>query len=266
MDSVSHVYFAYRLHQVSKTQTQALACSLFPQVDRQPPYFHRLYAHSIAQIPILGPLGVDIVWNNDSENISRNPKTHVHARFIEEKGRFLSYLQRVSETLSIPPFSSHPPDYLSMVMSYLSHLYLDTFNNPLQPFTPNTPHICCQMSLWKQLNPIVFRVNLYAPSTIARFHKEMFLEGEWNQTIEPHALVHALLQKTADTCMFPLDEDLVTRAYQHLNIGDLPTVEERSVALDFLEGLEQQIITLTLQLSQETPAEEGFRVPLPTQM
>lgn len=266
MDSVSHVYFAYRLHQVSNTQPQALACSLFPQVDRKPPYFHRLYAHSIAQIPVLGPLGVDLVWNNNSEQTSPSPTTNVHTRFLEEKDRFLSYLQRVSEVFSIPTFSSDPPDYLSTVMSYLSHLYLDTFNNPLQPFTPNTPHICCQMSLWKQLNPIVFRVNLYAPGTIARFHKEMFLDGEWNLTIEPHALIHALLQKTADTCMFPLDEGLITRAYQHLSIGDLPTLEERSVALDFLEGLEQQIVALTLQLSQEPPTEEGFRVPLPTSM
>jgi len=266
MDSTSHVYFAYRLHQVSKTQTQALVCSLFPQVDRQPPYFHRLYAHSVAQIPILGPLGVAIVWNHDSGHTPPTPTTNIHTRFSEEKNRFLSYSSLVSKAFSGSTISSEPPDYLSTVISYLSHIYLDTFNNPVQAFTPNIPHVCCQMSLWKQLDPIAFRVNLYAPSTIARFHRDMFLNGEWDQSIEPHALVHALIQKTADTCMESLDNNFITRVYQYLHIGDLPTLEERTVALDFLRELEDKIIALTIQLSQNPPTEERFRVPLPPLM
>lgn len=261
MDSTSHVYFAYRLHQVTKTQTHALVCSLFPQVDREPPYFHRLYAHSVAQIPILGPLGTDIVWNRES---APPATTHIHERFYGETERFMSYLKRTSEVFSLPEMPSTPPDYLSVVMSYLSHIYLDTFNNPVQAFTPNTAHVCCQMDLWQQLDPIAFRVNLYAPSTIARFHEAMFIDGEWDLTIEPHAIVYALLQKTADTCMVSIDDELVTRAYQHLNIGDLPTQEERSVALDFIQTLEEKIIDLTLKLSQNPPTEERFRVPLPT--
>src|SRR5947207_7573076 len=61
MDSLTHVYFAWRLAEVSGTDKASAYAALFPQIDRNPPYFHRLYAHNFALARDLTKIGQEVM-------------------------------------------------------------------------------------------------------------------------------------------------------------------------------------------------------------
>src|SRR5947208_11539039 len=70
MDSLTHVYFAWRLAEVSGTDKASAYAALFPQIDRNPPYFHRLYAHSFALARDLTKIGQEVLTT-----------AHIHMQF-----------------------------------------------------------------------------------------------------------------------------------------------------------------------------------------
>src|SRR3989449_3439095 len=127
MDSLTHVYFAWRLAEVSGTDKASAYAALFPQIDRNPPYFHRLYAHNFALARDLSRIGQEVMATGKIPPKFKD--NYAWKRFLEERPRILSYRQKFSAAAGRPP---PPPgaDALSGSPAYPS---------PTHSPTPSTP-------------------------------------------------------------------------------------------------------------------------------
>ncbi|PYO71265.1 MAG: hypothetical protein DMD64_15185, partial [Gemmatimonadetes bacterium] len=116
MDSLTHVYFAWRLAEVSGTDPGSAYAALFPQIDRNPPYFHRLYAHNFALARELGRIGQEVMATGKIP--PRFKDNYAWKRFLEERPRIVAYREKFAEAagVSLPPPGT---DVLSGAIAYL---------------------------------------------------------------------------------------------------------------------------------------------------
>src|SRR5436309_743693 len=92
MDSLTHVYFAWRLAEVSGTDKASAYAALFPQIDRNPPYFHRLYAHNFALARDLTKIGQEVMASGKIP--TRFKENYAWKRFLQERPRILAYREK----------------------------------------------------------------------------------------------------------------------------------------------------------------------------
>ena len=187
MDSLTHVYFAWRLAEVSGTDKASAYAALFPQIDRNPPYFHRLYAHNFALARELSKIGQEVMATGRIP--AKFKENYAWKRFLQERPRILSYRRKFSDASGLP-LPAPGTDGLSGAIAYLSHIYFDTYNNPVQAFLPDVVHSCAQVGLWKAMNPVAFRLSLYESDNIEAFRKRLYFSSLWEARLEPHALAY----------------------------------------------------------------------------
>lgn len=261
MDSLTHVYFAWRLADISGTDNASAYAALFPQIDRNPPYFHRLYAHNFALAKDLSSIGQEVMATGEVP--ARYKDNYAWKRFLEERPRILSYRDKFSEATGVS-LPSPGADALSGAIAYLSHIYFDTYNNPVQAFLPEVVHSCAQVKLWKRLNPVAFRLSLYESDNIEAFRKRLYFSALWDARLEPHALAYALISQTARSCFVKVSPRLVKTMYDGLGIGERPDAKDLRDATEFMREKEALTIKLTLEYGRKEPHLKRFdRPPLP---
>ena len=261
MDSLTHVYFAWRLAEVSGTDPGSAYAALFPQIDRNPPYFHRLYAHNFALARELGRIGQEVMATGKIP--PRFKDNYAWKRFLEERPRIVAYREKFAEAagVSLPPPGT---DVLSGAIAYLSHIYFDTYNNPVQAFLPEIVHSCAQVKLWQSLDPVAFRLSLYQSDHIEAFRRRLYFSSLWDARLEPHALAYALIAQTARTCFVKVPPRVVASTYKAIGIGEPPDARELREATDFIREKEDLTIRLTLEYGRMKPRLKRFdRPPLP---
>ncbi|MGH2751649.1 MAG: hypothetical protein ACRDK3_12365, partial [Actinomycetota bacterium] len=135
MDSLTHVYFAEKLLKIVGGDRSASVASLFPQIDREPAYFHRMYGHPFFNIARLSEVGTEVY--RKGEIPPEHAGVYEWERFLADRPRMLTFAQQFeSETgTSISPLGA---DKLDVILGYVSHTYQDIFNNPMQAFLPNS--------------------------------------------------------------------------------------------------------------------------------
>src|SRR5262245_657820 len=99
MDSLTHLHFAGRLLGVADLDQAALACALFPQLDRVPAYYHRLYAHQFAQIPRMIEAAIASDWWSE-DYVARTTGDYFTRRLAEDRARILRYVRSYQESIS----------------------------------------------------------------------------------------------------------------------------------------------------------------------
>lgn len=192
MDSRSHVEFALRL--LPKSYETAALTSLFPQIDRRPATLHRNYAHHLPKVRSLVRVG----WASligDSELAAKSwfptkeEESYVASRFRDETERIRSYLDvKMPQTIG--------SDFVSAAeMAYVSHLYLDTFNQPVQAFTPSRSVVSGQFELWDRVGD--FRYRLYVQGVVEELRKDWLKSSIWNTTFTVSEMTHAMITRLA---------------------------------------------------------------------
>jgi hypothetical protein len=171
MDSRTHVELSRRLVAAAGGPEGAAIAALFPQVDRHPPTLHRLHAHNVHRARPIVRLGLALLSGG------RPPEQadpYERERFESEAPRFKDYLR---EPLGAAPPAEGPEATEAALMAFVSHLYLDTFNQPVQPFAPTSVYCAGQWELWQALGD--FRKRLYTTGLIDSLRDRLFAEGVW---------------------------------------------------------------------------------------
>src|SRR6266480_754455 len=107
MDSLTHVYFAHKLLQMAGANKSAAVCSLFPQIDRQPAYFHRMYGHPFLQISRLADIGSQVYRTGAvATNLAGD---YAAERFLQERDRMIGYVRQF-EAETGQRISNYDPD------------------------------------------------------------------------------------------------------------------------------------------------------------
>jgi hypothetical protein len=254
VDSLTHIYFAEKLLKITGGDRSAAVCSLFPQIDRQPAYFHRMYGHPYFQLRRLAPIGTDVYKHGPDADEA--PDAYARTRYEQERPRMQSFVREYEEETgtSISPFD---PDPVSVLVSYASHTYQDIFNNPMQGFLPHATYPSGKWDLWRDLGGIDFRAVLYEPGNIDAFRREFFGDSLWETRLDPVAVVKAMVQRTAAAAAVPIPDEIVAAAFESLELGDAGG-RELADAEAFLVEHEQLLTRLTRQYSTpKVPAGAG---------
>src|SRR2546425_4592806 len=99
MDSWTHVYFAWRLAEISGTAPASASAALFPQIDRNPPYFHRLYAHNFALARDLSKIGQEVMATGKIP--AKFKDNYAWKRFRQERPRIVAYREKFSAAAGV---------------------------------------------------------------------------------------------------------------------------------------------------------------------
>ncbi len=240
MDSLTHLYFAHRLLSASSLDTSAAICGLFPQIDRIPAYFHRLYAHPFSQMKRLGAIGSYVVQKQTIKNGLE--QDYEWRRFLEELPRMKRLIDEF-EGLSGNSLSNFSADPLSVTLAVVSHTYNDTFNNPVQAFLPQWVYPSGRWQLWSEVHGINFRTVLYSTENISALRDEFFQREKWNLKLDAASLISAMINRTAEACALPVPKDIVDTTFNSLGT-------EVRVRRSDVENAEQILIAKEHELSQ----------------
>ena len=82
MDSQTHVEFADKLLGLSRQHPAYAVASLFPQIDRYPHVFHRMYAHTVFKAARLAQTGLRVLSQDGGPD---NTHAYEVQRFQEER-------------------------------------------------------------------------------------------------------------------------------------------------------------------------------------
>ena len=229
MDSLTHIYFATRLLSMAEGDPSAAVCSLFPQMDREPAYLHRMYAHPFFQMARLAEIGAYVYKTGRMrEGLEEDFDWR---RFYDDLPRMKWFAQQFeNETQQV--ISKFEPDRLSILIAYVSHTYQDVFNNPMQAFLPRWVYPSGQWELWAELNNIDFRLVLYARENISALREEVFGAPLWTAKVPGVALIRAMVSRTAAAGILEVPQPVIDQAFDsleldpHVNPSDLKMAEE----------------------------------------
>lgn len=244
MDSHTHVVLASRLLALCGSRKPLQIVSLFPQIDRSPPTLHRMYAHTVFKTRELTEIGLHLLNHPDpTAAAARFDNQFAVRRFSEERGRILSYLK--SETWDQAARLS-APERDAALMAYVSHLYLDTYNQPTQPFAPASIYCSGQWRLWEELGE--FRLKLYTTPVIDELRHELFSQAWWDNApaFAPAILTQAMLIRMCDFSLDLIPVTLIAPGMQALGFEPASESETR-LACEFLEVFEHCLFDLHLR-------------------
>lgn len=193
MDSQTHIELAVKIVEAVGGCSKTAIGSLFPQIDRNPPTLHRLYAHNVFKARSINRFGLKFLTKT---NFTAQEKTTFEfERFQAESSRFQSYLEKIPAT---DEFTFSSEDELTSLVSFVSHLYLDTFNQPTQPFAPLNIYCSGQWELWKELGE--FRLRLYTTDIIHSLRHDLFENPLWSawKNLDSVALIQAMMSRMCD--------------------------------------------------------------------
>lgn len=235
MDSKTHVEYALRLirpfaSEATSNQAAAFA-SLFPQIDRTPATLHRNYAHQVIKTKPLVKVGYEVLTKKNGEISSYDVK-----RFQAEAIRIRNYLPHVTINEDC---LDHEDFVKAANLSFLSHLHLDTFNQPVQAFVPFESYCSGQWELWNKIGD--FRYPLYVQGRVEELRYEWLESRMWKESFDLSILTAALLQRLSDLSLKAIDPKTLDLAFDHFGVRPL---QKNHFCLEWLRELENELCEL----------------------
>jgi len=229
MDSRTHVELANRLLLSCNASQELTLASLFPQIDRWPHTLHRMYAHNVFKAKSITEIGLHVLADETWED---ETNAYEVKRFKDERQRYLSYL---SESSWRPGLGLDERE--AALMSYVSHIYLDTYNQPAQPFAPLSVYCSGQWSLWEKLGD--FRRTLYTTHVITELRADLFSDRFWNSmpAMSANSLTQAMLVRMCQHSLDKIGEEVIPVAMRALALESCPPAALHT-AVEFLREFE----------------------------
>lgn len=243
MDSRTHVELSRRLVAAVGGPEGAAIAALFPQVDREPPTLHRLHAHNVQRARPITELGLALLSGALPPDGS---DPYERQRFQTEAPRFHAYLRG---PLGAPPMAGGTDATEPALMAFVSHLYLDTFNQPVQPFAPAAVFCAGQWSLWQALGD--FRKRLYTTPLIETLRQQLFADAVWTNLRgrSVAALTEGMLLRLCALSRGDLPAVLAEQAMEMMGLTRDAPARVRA-AVDLLSFVEERIRAHHLQCLQ----------------
>ena len=245
VDSETHVVLARHLLRVCDLPQTSCRAALYPQLDRQPAYFHRNIAHNLF---VLSDVLIASRTKSELSDWKEAPdlQTYYSIRLTHEKARINRWIEKTKSGEE----DNRPAERIGDVLGYISHLYNDTFNNPVQAFVPNMPMPSGQWSLFAKRSPGYLRWHLYLkPGVIEDIRLSHFASSEWkNLDFKASALIYAMIRRLAALADHADDNELINAASDALQLSSSEVIHANvQVCEDFLLWHERDLMQRILQ-------------------
>jgi len=284
MDWGTHIVLASKILEVCGLDKGASIYSDLPAIDSKPPEFHRVYAHILENQPVILDAARDIFQNEltmrrdfgglnkflggkiikleaqlanapSKERRKLEQRIYAYTRIVEDAPEFLKLVDQASNSLNESRIASLSADKLSAGVSVITHIFFDTFNNPVQAFLPYSSLASAQWDLWDSIDYLGFRENFYRDENINRFRKEVADDSIWDVKLNPKALLKAMIIRVGEQGRPPIPYkviDWVIRKFlRYIDINEYQRVDKE---IKFLRRLEDRIKEI---ISRDFPKEEG---------
>ncbi len=225
--------------------SSASVFSVFPSIDNVPIHYHRVYEHSFPKLKDLKNKGFDVFKYSKMEGCDYETK-----RLVEEKEHFLEMLK-----ISMPIvcdnglFDFQNLDDISVDIALVSHLYFDTFNNPVQAFVPDNVYCSAQWDFWKSINYDKYRIKLADKSFLRDFRAGLANLEVWRRKIETVSVIKSMAIRLVEQ-MVPPQSVNCEMYLKALNSKVCFNVNKESLnnALEFCHSCENQIAEMIRSL------------------
>jgi hypothetical protein len=250
MDSRTHIEFALKLMEAVGAPPPIAIASLFPQIDRHPPTLHRLYAHNVFKAKSITFIGLRFFSAGDFSLAEK--QSFEYARFTAENSRLGQYAEGLPRPAGAAPLTAYPE---AALLAFVSHLYLDTYNQPTQPFAPLNIYCSGQWELWKKLGD--FRLRLYTTDAIHHLRRDLFGQSLWAQweNLDAAAVIQAMMARMCGFSEGKLPLSLVEEGLKALG---LPKAQPEKVSssielLQEFEGVLNELHQAYLPALEDSP-------------
>ena len=273
MDWGTHVILASKILGICGLEKGAAIYSNLPAIDSKPPEYHRVYAHILESQPdildaALVILGSKAAQDRDFQELSQiadsriseyqreleraststeirdcERKIYAYSRIVEEAPSFIDLADKARSLLNDEEVGSVSQDKMSAGVSLITHIFFDTFNNPVQAFLPYSSIASAQWDLWDEIDYLRFREEFYKEKNITMFRREIANDDIWNVKLKPEALIKAAIIRVGEqgrpSIPYEAIDWVIRKFMRYMDIDEYQRVDRE---IKFLRLLEQKII------------------------
>lgn len=277
MDWGTHVVLAAKLLESCGLDKGGAIYSNLPVIDIKPAHYHRVYAHILENQREILDVALDVLGGKelavrdfdglnsratkvvdalraklqaaiaqaDRERIERT--IYAYLRITEEAPEFVSLAEKARDLLEDDQVGRFSNDKLSACVALVSHLYFDSFNNPVQVFLPMSSLCSAQWAFWDKVDYMRFRGEFYKEENIVPFRKTIAANGAWNVQLKPGALVKAMIIRLGEMGQPAIEYEVVDwgirRFLRYMGFDDYQRAVEE---LQFCKSIEKEITDLII--------------------
>ncbi len=230
MDWGTHVVLAAKLLESCDLDKGSAIYSVIPVIDKEPPHFHRVYAHILANQPEFLDVAMEVfgcqeVKDRDFPALRKRVegevqdlrrklesmqsdgydarhhienKIYAYKRIVEETPIFIRHADAAVDIVGDENIRNISRHKMSAAVSLLSHIYFDLWNNPVQVFLPESSYCSGQWEFWTNIDYMKFRSEFYKPQSINAFRKEIAASPVWNKKLAPEAMIKAMIIRVGE--------------------------------------------------------------------
>lgn len=242
MDHVTHLVMVYKLLKSCRCDPGSSIYSVLPALDREPAHFHRVYAHVISNFPRMLINATHIFCDDWPLDLHLDENSYEFERISVDSEYYLNLVKKSSEIIGDDSILEVKPDLIGAGLSLLSHLYFDTFNNPVQAFLPESVYPSGQWDFWKNVDYMLFRTKFYTNSALSVFHKGLLNSKIWNADISPSKMIKSMIIRLGDLSQPGTSYEVVdSRVRKYLKFLGWTRYERVDKELQFCKELEKEI-------------------------
>jgi len=233
---------SYKLLQSCGCDKRAAIYSLLPALDKEPAHFHRVYGHIISNFPKILTTAIHVHADN---SVSVDKGSYEYKRISEDKEYYLSLVKKASAIIKDDSILNPNSEKLDGSISLLSHIYFDTYNNPVQAFLPDSVYSSGQWDFWRNVGYLTFRTKFYRDDVISVFRKELLNDKLWNVKVDPYTLVKAMIIRLGDLSLPGVKYEVIDwKIREYLRFLGLDEYRRPDRELQFCKNLEKRITAL----------------------
>jgi hypothetical protein len=211
-------------------------------MDREPPHFHRVYAHVISNFPKILTTAIH-VFSDKSVPVDKN--SYEYKRINDDKEYYLKLTKNAISIINDDSILNPNSDKVSGGIALLSHIYFDTFNNPVQAFLPNSVYSSGQWEFWKNIGYLTFRSKFYREDIIQTFRERLLTDKIWDTKVDPYTLVKAMIIRLGDLSQPGIEYEIVDwKIREYLRFLGCDEYKRPDKELQFCKNLEKKIESL----------------------
>ena len=261
MDWGTHMVLAAKLLESCRLDKGATIYSDLPAIDIEPAHYHRVYAHILENLPIILDVALEVLGFAEfahSEQLADyigkrklekekdkdiDKWRYAYDRVTSESATFIRLAREASEQLGDDTISKMSTDKMSAGVSLISHIYFDTFNNPVQAFLPHSSQASAQWAFWDSIDYMRFREEFYNDGSIIAFRQEIAKRAVWNIKLSPPAMLKAMIIRIGEMAEPSIFYDVIDNAVRKfLRYMEIAQYQRADKELEFCHRLEDEII------------------------
>lgn len=277
MDWGTHPVLAAKILKSCNLDKGAAIYSNLPALDSKPAHYHRVYAHILvnqesildAAIEVFGSdemarrdfknleerftVTIDGLKEQLSRAVSPDDKSqlergiYAYTRLTEEAKVFVAHTDEAANLLRDSSISKVSSDKMSAAVSMISHIYFDTFNNPVQIFLPYSSLPSGQWYLWDNTDYMRFRAEFYNEASIIPFRREIIKSKVWNVKMTPPALIKAMIIRVGELSQPAIKYEVIDWSIRKfLRYMDVDRYYRADVELKFCRDIEAEITRIIM--------------------